>query len=82
MTIISKDVAMSANIILQTTQPRKVVVVMVEISCAEKVMRALCDCANIMSVVSAEDRLALVQTIETLSRSLEILQGTKEGGAK
>ena len=55
---------------------------MAEINCAEKVMEALCDCANIMPVVPVKDRPALAQTIETLSRSLEILQGTKEGGAK
>lgn len=54
---------------------------MAEISCAEKVMKALCDCADRMLFEErAKEKLILSQTIETLSRSLEILQGTKEEG--
>ena len=55
---------------------------MAEISCAEKVMKALCDCADNMLFETAQNRLALAQSIETLSRSLEILEGIKKEGAE
>ena len=54
-----------------------------EISCSQKVMQALCDCAEVMLFEGrAKEKLMLAQTIETLSRSLEILRGTKEEGAE
>lgn len=55
---------------------------MAEISCAEKVMKALCDCADKMLFGTEKERLILSQTIETLSRSLEILKGIEKGGAE
>lgn len=52
---------------------------MAEISCAEKIMKALCDCADKMLFdCKAQDKLILAQSIETLSRSLEILKGTEK----
>lgn len=53
-----------------------------EISCTQKVMEALCDCANKMLFESPKERLILSQTIETLSRSLEILKETYKEGDK
>ena len=53
-----------------------------KISCAEKVMKALCDCSDKMLFGTANERLILSQTIETLSRSLEILKGIEEEGAE
>ena len=44
-----------------------------EISCAQKVAKALCDCANIMPAVPVKDRLILAQAMETLTRSIEVL---------
>lgn len=56
---------------------------MSEISCTQKVMQALCDCAEIMLLENrAKEKIVLAQTIETLSRSLEILRGTKEEAEK
>ena len=55
---------------------------MAEISCAEKVMKALCDCSDRLLFGTPKERLILSQTIETLSRSLEILKGKEKGGAE
>lgn len=55
---------------------------MAEISCAEKVMKALCDCSDRLLFGNPNERLILSQAIETLSRSLEILKRTAEGGAE
>lgn len=52
-----------------------------EISCTEKVMKALCDCADTMLFVQAKEKLILAETIESLSRSIEILRGNEKGGA-
>lgn len=56
---------------------------MAEISCTQKVMQALCDCAEVMLFEGrAKEKLILAQTIETLSRSLEILKETYKEGEK
>ena len=55
---------------------------MFEISCTEKIMEALCHCAERILYVGSCEKLTLSQTIETLSRSIEILKGTAEGGAE
>lgn len=56
---------------------------MEEISCCEKVKKALCACADRMLFnVKPQDNLIFAQTIETLSRSLEILHSIKEEGAE
>ena len=55
---------------------------MAEISCAEKIMKALCDCADKMLYESrGQEILLFAQSIETLSRSLEILKGSEKEGA-
>lgn len=54
-----------------------------KISCTQKVMKALCDCAEVMLLEGrAKEKLILAQTIETLSRSLEILKETYKEGEK
>ena len=50
-----------------------------DISCSQEVARALCDCAKIIPITPVEDRPKLTQSIEALSRSLEILNRIKEG---
>ena len=56
---------------------------MYEISCTQKVMQALCDCAEVMLFEGrAKEKLILAQTIETLSRSLGILKETYKEGEK
>ena len=54
---------------------------MAEISCTEKVMKVLCDCADKMLYESrGQEVLLFAQSIETLSRSLEILKGIEKEG--
>ena len=54
-----------------------------EISCSEKVTKALCVCADRMQFdVKPQENLIYAQTIETLSRSLEMLYRIKEEGAE
>lgn len=56
---------------------------MAEISCAEKIMKALYDCADKMPYESrGQEILLFAQSIETLSRSLEILKGSEKEGAE
>lgn len=55
---------------------------MAEISCAEKVMKALCDCSDRLLLGTPNEKLILSQAIETLSRSLDILKGTEKEGAE
>ena len=51
-----------------------------EKSCSEEIMKALCECAEQLRLSNKIERtLLLSQTIENLSRSLEILKGIKEG---
>lgn len=52
---------------------------MPEISCTQKVMEALCDCAErIMLCDKTQDKLLLAKTVEILSRSLDTLHRMKE----
>lgn len=53
-----------------------------EISCAQKVARALVDCADIIPVTPVKDRLVLAQTIEALSRSIDILVKIEKNSPK
>lgn len=54
-----------------------------EISCTQKTIAALHDCSDRMLFdCKAQDKLILAQAIETLSRSLEILERIKEEGAE
>ena len=51
-----------------------------EKSCSKEIMKALCECAEQLRLSNKIERtLLLSQTIENLSRSLEILKGIKEG---
>lgn len=49
-----------------------------ELYCSEGIAKALYDCATTIPIARPDNKLILAQTVETLSRSLEILYRIKK----